>query len=196
MTARYFSSAPLGLVMTAVVLWLMQALIASGPEVFTDPPPRFVLDWVRTPPPEDDIRETPAPDRIPPPLPEPKRQPRTDGDDFDVDVTATPAPPAPSGFDDFDFGQSTSPLVAVMHVQPTYPPDAVRRGVEGTVTVSFDVTELGTVTNVVVLESTHRMFERPAVEAALRTRYRPRVVDGVAQATTGVRKRYSFRMDD
>lgn len=196
MTARYFSSAPLGVVMTAGILWLMQALIASGPALITDPPPRFVLDWVHVPAREEVVRKEPVPERIPPPLPEPSREPASDGDDVGVVAVPTIPPPAPSGFDTFDFGQSTSPLVAVMNVRPTYPPEAARRGLEGFVTVRFDVTELGTVANVVVLESSHRVFERSAVEAALRTRYRPRVVDGVARATTGLHKRYSFRMEN
>jgi hypothetical protein len=45
---------------------------------------------------------------------------------------------------------------------------------------------------VVVIESSHRVFERPAIDAALRSRYRPRVVDGVAVMTTGVRMLYRF----
>jgi protein TonB len=63
------------------------------------------------------------------------------------------------------------------------------------VTVRFDVTELGTVTNVQILESTHRVFEKPAREAALRSKFRPRVVDGAAMATSGIVRRYRFELE-
>jgi protein TonB len=82
-----------------------------------------------------------------------------------------------------------------MHVKPVYPAGAAARGLEGFVTVRFDVTELGTVTNVEVLESTHRVFEKPAREAAHRSKFRPRVVDGVAMATTGIVRRYRFELE-
>ena len=66
---------------------------------------------------------------------------------------------------------------------------------EGWVVVEFDVSGSGTVENVRVIESSHRVFERAAVRAAERFRYRPRVVDGVPQPTRGVRNRFRFEME-
>lgn len=44
----------------------------------------------------------------------------------------------------------------------------------------------------VVVESTDRVFEQAAVEAAYRFKYRPRVVRGQAVEVPGVRNRISF----
>jgi periplasmic protein TonB len=195
MNTRYFSSALLGVLVTGSLLWLMQTLIASGPEVYTKAPPRLELGWIFVASPEV-IVDAPPIDRPPPP-PVPPRTDRRQADSDEAITIPVPAPyrprqPEPSPN---DFGQSNSPLVDVMYVKPVYPADAVARGLEGFVTVGFDVTELGTVTNIRVLESSHRVFEKPAREAALRSKFRPRVVDGVAMATTGIVRRYRFELD-
>ena len=97
---------------------------------------------------------------------------------------------------DITAGTSDGPLVTMLLVQPNYPVDAATRGIEGHVTVMFDVLADGSVANVTVVESTHRVFEREAIKAAHRARYRPRVVDGVALVTRGVRNRYKFELPD
>jgi protein TonB len=195
MNIRYFSSAPLGLLATGILLWLMQTLIASGPDAYTEAPPRMELGWIFVAPPEVIIDDPPL-DRLPPPpvLPRPDRH-QPDSDETITIPQPTPYQPNPPELSPNDFGQTNGPLVDVMYVRPVYPADAAARGLEGFVTVSFDVTELGTVTNVQVLESSHRVFEKSAREAALRSKFRPRVVDGIAMATTGVVRRYRFELE-
>jgi periplasmic protein TonB len=197
MSIRHFSAPPLGLLMTAVLLWVMHILIASGPDAFTTPRPRMELNWISLQPEEDDPIEQPPPKKPPPPRKAPPdlRQQGPAGEVIGVPMPK-PDAPLPAGPGKSDFGQSNAPLVDVMYVRPIYPADAAARGLEGFVIVSFDVTELGTVTNVVVLESSHRIFERAAREAALRSRFRPRVVEGTAQVTPGIVRRYRFEMED
>ena len=195
MNTRYFSSAPLGILVTGALLWLMQTLIASGPDVHTKAPPRIELGWIFVAPREVIIDDPPIVKPRPPvtPPPDDRLQPRSD-ETITIPVR-TPDRPPPPDYSPNDFGQSNSPLVDVMYVKPVYPADAAARGLEGFVTVSFDVTELGTVTNIQVLESSHRVFEKSAREAALRSKFRPRVVDGIAMATTGVVRRYRFELE-
>jgi protein TonB len=64
------------------------------------------------------------------------------------------------------------------------------------VLVEFTVTVTGAVRNVVVIESTDSVFERAAVQAALRFKYRPRVVDGVAVEVTGVQHYIRFEIEE
>ena len=85
------------------------------------------------------------------------------------------------------------PLVAIYKVQPTYPMTAERKGLEGFVTVQYDVNELGAVENVVVVESTNRVFDKAAVTATYRFKFKPRIYDGVALATPGLQDRFRFR---
>jgi protein TonB len=195
MNVRYISSTPLGLLATGSLLWLMQTLIASGPEAYTKPPPGIELGWIFVPPPEIIVDDPPI-ERIPPPpvAPRPDRT-RSESDSGVAIPVPTADVPAPPEFSPNDFGQSNSPLVDVMYVKPVYPADAAARGLEGHVTLRLDVTELGTVTNVRILESSHRVFEKSARDAALRSKFRPRVVDGTATITTDVVRRYRFELE-
>jgi protein TonB len=65
-----------------------------------------------------------------------------------------------------------------VRVDPVYPPQAAARGVEGWVHVRYTVTTAGLVEDVVVVKSSHRMFERAAVAAALKWKYQPALREG------------------
>lgn len=83
----------------------------------------------------------------------------------------------------------------IVRVAPQYPARAAERGVEGYVIVIFAVTPMGSTTNVRVVESTDKLFERNAVRAALRFKYKPKVVDGEATLVQGVTTRIEFKLD-
>ncbi len=64
-------------------------------------------------------------------------------------------------------------------VAPEYPESAFRKGIEGSVEVSFTITNQGAVTNVsVVSADPPEVFDRAAIEAVRRWRYEPKFVDG------------------
>lgn len=198
MMMRYLSSAAAGIAATTALLYLMHFLIASSERVLTDPPDPLRVTWgidieeteaIRDSAPEPPKRH----DLMPPELPPTEDQAGTDR--ITVSWKHTPTGPDTRTFNPDDFRFSNGPLVNVFKVQPTYPLPAVRRELEGYATVQFDVTEAGTVSNVVVIESTHRLFEKPAIEAAYRFRYKPQVVDGVPQITRGLLYRFRFEMN-
>lgn len=196
MNTRYLPSAPMGLLITAGLLLLMQTLIATGPEAYTKPRQRIELGWLYVGPPEFINDEQQSFDKPEPPKQAPRPDNRWESEEsITVPVQTTQLPREPV-FEAADFGQNNGPLVDVMDVRPVYPAEAAARGLEGFVTVKFDVTEMGTVTNVTILESSHRVFEKPAREAALRSRFRPQVVDGVATATKGLVRRYRFELEE
>lgn len=159
--------------------------------------PHHPIPWVRLPPEEHVISDPAVPLRPQPPVPlppDPRRQPKGSGNGWATPPVVSPAPP--SGATDFGAVLLDGPLVSVFLVSPEYPLRAAAQGLEGHVTVEYDVTEAGTVANVVVIESSHKVFETAATEAAYRFRYKPKIVDGVAQATRGLRNRFVFRMED
>jgi periplasmic protein TonB len=86
-------------------------------------------------------------------------------------------------------------LLPIVRVAPMFPPRAAARGIEGYVVVEYTVTRAGSVTDIVVVESSNSIFERPALEAAGKFRYRPRVVDGQPVAVQGVRTMMSFVLE-
>ena len=71
----------------------------------------------------------------------------------------------------------------------------MQRNIEGYVIVEFVVTSSGSVRGVTVGESTSELFERAAIEAALKFKCKPRVIDGVPIEVSGVQNLISFRID-
>ena len=91
---------------------------------------------------------------------------------------------------------SDGEYLPLVRMTPVYPRRAQERGIEGWVTVEFTVTEDGTVADPFVLEAEpENIFNRAAIKAVLKFKYKPMVVNGVAQAVEGVRNRFVFQMD-
>lgn len=72
-------------------------------------------------------------------------------------------------------------IIPVVVIRPMYPRDAAIQGLEGWVKVEFTITEVGTVKNPRVIDAQPpRIFNREALRAILKWKFKPRVVDGVA----------------
>ena len=84
----------------------------------------------------------------------------------------------------------------IVRVAPVYPARALSRGIEGYVDMSFTVTTTGTVKDPVVVFSTSSLFERAAIRAVLKFKYKPRVVDGVPVEVPNVKTRISFQIEE
>jgi protein TonB len=94
----------------------------------------------------------------------------------------------------FSAGLSDRDPLPLVRVEPQYPPQAARRGLEGWVHVRFTITTAGTVEGAEVVKSSHGMFERAALEAVGKWKYQPQTKDGKpveAQSETVLR----FEMD-
>jgi protein TonB len=84
----------------------------------------------------------------------------------------------------------------IVRVAPVYPARALSRGLEGYVDMSFTVTPTGTVEDPVVMFSTSSLFERAAIRAVLKFKYKPRVVDGVPVRVPNVKTRITFKIEE
>jgi TonB family protein len=93
------------------------------------------------------------------------------------------------------FGLPDSDYLPIVKVSPVYPPRAAARGIEGYVVIEYTVTPAGTVSDIVVIESSSPLFERSALEAAAKFKYKPRVVGGESVAVSGVRAIIRFELD-
>ncbi len=72
-----------------------------------------------------------------------------------------------------------------VRINPTYPPKAQRNGIEGFVTLRFDISELGHPINVSVVKSDPRgIFEKQARRALRKWKYDPKMVDEKAVIQT------------
>lgn len=76
-------------------------------------------------------------------------------------------------------------IIPLVVIRPMYPREAAMKGIEGWVKVEFTITELGTVKDPRVIDADPpRIFNREALRAILKWKFKPRVVDGVAMERT------------
>ena len=83
----------------------------------------------------------------------------------------------------------------IVKVAPIYPRRAQTRGIEGYVVLEFTVTTTGAVRDPVVVEAKPKgIFDRAASNAALKFKYKPKVVNGQPIEVPGVRNRITFEL--
>ena len=201
MIGRYAFSVVLGVIVTVSLLFVMQLLIASGKAALTKPRDRAKLEFVRVKRNESLNVEDFTPEKPPKPPETPPEAPPQDMDSMDPDApTINVAPPAVAA--DTSIGGPGGMNIAegdylpIVRVAPVYPARALSRGLEGYVDMQFTVTTAGTVKDPVVIYSTSSLFERAALRAVLKFKYKPRVVDGVPVEVPGVKTRISFQIED
>ena len=72
-------------------------------------------------------------------------------------------------------------IIPVVVIRPMYPREAAISGIQGWVKIEFIITEVGTVKDPRVIEAQPpRVFNREAIRAILKWKFKPRVVDGIA----------------
>ena len=199
MITRYATSILLGSLIALGLLFLMQSMIAGGRPVMKPDAERWIFDFVVAdrPPPLETLTE--RPERAP----EPERRPEpnaVDGiDDFGTSLAismTTPSIGGGAGTDLPGFGLSDGDYLPVVTVAPIYPAAAVRRELEGHVVVEFTVTRTGSTRDPRIVESTSSLFERAALDSALKYRYRPRVINGEPVEVPGVRTLIRFVLEN
>ena len=201
MYGRYAFSIVIGVVVTMSLLFLMQVLIATGKQALTKPRDRAKLEFVRVKRNESLNVEEFTPEKPPKPPETPPETPPQDMDNIDPSApTISVAPPTvatetsiggPGGMN-----IAEGDYLPIVRVAPVYPARALSRGLEGYVDLSFTVTTTGTVRDPIVLFSTSSLFERAAIRAVLKFKYKPRVVDGVPVDVPDVKTRISFQIEE
>lgn len=201
-SGRYMLGLTLAVVVTFCLLWGMQALIAGGNNVLTEAPRGNVLDFIRLKKEQDVTKkerkpQKPAKPKTPPP---PMVQPQMQQANPNADAVSTSfaadiqADASLAGGLSLDTGDGD--YLPIVKVAPIYPRRAQSRGIEGYVIVEFTVTKNGSVRAPRVVEAKpESIFDRAAMDAALKFKYKPRVVDGVAMEVGGVQNKISFQID-
>ncbi len=89
-----------------------------------------------------------------------------------------------------------SDVAPMVRVLPQYPARAQERGIEGYVIVEFTIAMDGTVKDPIVLESQpSKIFDRAALRAIRKWKYKPKVEDGQAVERPGVRVKLPFELE-
>jgi len=161
----------------------MAFLINSDHVVTTLVPPPTIVDIVQTP--EDSKPEIFVRKQLQPPEPPPRMEiskvtPELTEVSSEYDYTPSGLKGISNASDgltiDAQPNQDARPIV---RVNPRYPIDALRDGIQGWVKLAFDISELGQVINVKVLDSEpKRVFDKAAKQALRKWKYRAKSIDG------------------
>ncbi|MEE4186352.1 MAG: energy transducer TonB [Gammaproteobacteria bacterium] len=200
MIPRYAVSLLAGLLVTFTLLWVMQVLIATGKRAIVDEADFKLGDFIRVKKEEivqrdeDEPEKPPEVDEPPPDAPPPQVD--------NLDTSQTISIGGPSGQIQLGelgggrIGLGDGDFLPIVKVAPIYPRRALTRGVEGQCLIEFTVTETGTVRDAFAVECTSSLFESASINAALKFKYKPRVVDGVPKAVPGVQHIITFELED
>jgi protein TonB len=201
----------LGSFVAAGLLFLMQALIASGQTAIVDKGSTRIVDFVRVK--REERLESkrakpdrpPNPDDAPPEAPQPSMENTGDFGDSVQAVEANQTAPVPVSDVDIavspgfgiSAGSADGDYLPIVKVAPVYPRRAVDRGIEGYVIVEFTVTKTGAVRDPRVVEyEPSTIFNKAALAAALKFKYKPRIVNGEAIEVHGVLNKITFKLED
>lgn len=201
MIGRYVFSIVTGTLVTLSLLFIMQLLIEYGEEALSKPRTRHQLDFVRIKRNENLNTEDLTPEKPPKPPEVPPELPPQDLDNVDPNAPTINIPP-PTVAASVEIGGPGAMNIAegdylpIVRVAPVYPARALARGIEGYVDMSFTVTTTGTVKDPIVVFSTSSLFDRAAIRAVLKFKYKPRVVDGVPVEVPGVKTRITFKIEE
>jgi periplasmic protein TonB len=214
MTMLSFIKAPHGpgrafayAVLTTVGLfWLMHVAITGVGGEFEKSQPLPTIDFVRLK--KDAELETR--ERRKPPKPEPPKQPPPPK--MSVDTPPPDQQPLPFAMPKLSLPTTISggpflgsyvggdmsgysDLIPLMRINPQYPRNAARDRIEGWVEFRITINPDGTVKTATPIKSQPRgVFESAAMQAILKWKFRPKIVDGKGVETTGT-QRIEFKME-
>lgn len=194
---RLIIAGAVALAVTFGLFVLMHSLIAANMKEPEEGDPTKIAD-IHMPETEIETRvETEKPEKPDDPEEPPPEMPQPEFDTPDVspDAINMGAPKVQANLNVAGVGgfSSDGEYLPIVKVQPQYPRRALSRGIEGYVIVEFTVTKSGAVRDPVVVEAAPpNVFNKAATKAALKFKYKPRVIDGEPIEVPGVRNKISF----
>jgi protein TonB len=197
---RMIAGIVFGLAIAAALFWIMPYMIETTDRQLDQSGSANFVDFVRLKRNETIHRREikpakPLPPQAPPPLP---ARPQFDSLNPGAETIAISATPVETDIElsgaGFSLGVGEGDYLPIVKVAPIYPQQALVRGIEGYCVVQYTVTRQGTIRDPFVIEEqcTNLMFHRPSLQAALKFKYKPRVIDGQAVEVPGVRNKFTY----
>ncbi|MGK0498485.1 MAG: protein TonB [Oceanicoccus sp.] len=197
---RILIGAALAAVVTTGLFYLMPLLIEMADKSLDENPAAKIADITM---PDREI-DTNLKD-VKPDKPEDPEEPPPDLDQpeiDDVDVNPDAVNMSPTLNADINIGLgggiggADGEYLPIVKVAPMYPRRANSRGVEGYCTIEYTVTKTGSIRDAVAVDCVPKgYFERASVKAAMKFKYKPRVIDGEAIDVLGVQNRFTFELE-
>ncbi len=193
----------LGLAVTLSLFWVMQYLIATADRSLNENTAGTLLDFVRIKRDESIQRRQLKPEKPLPPEAAPPQPPTPQLDDLNpnaekIAISAVPVETDIQMTGGFSLGVGEGDYLPIVKVAPIYPNRALSRGVEGYCVVQYTVTSIGTTKDPKVIESqcTSSLFYRASLNAALKFKYKPRIIDGQAVEVPGVQNKFTYEITE
>ncbi len=205
--SRYLSALILGIGITLILFFIMQALIDSGDQQYRSDSDGQIMEFVRIKDDENlsfkDRRKPkkPEPPKEPPPPPKMivEKQAKPTMNKIKIEIPNIDLPTIAGG-GPFLGNWAGNPLaegdvLPIVRIDPQWPREALVEGIEGYVIVEVLIASDGSVRSAVVLESEpRRMFDRNVIRAVLKWKFKPRIVNGVPVERRAI-QRLDFNLD-
>ncbi len=197
--ARLLFGALLAIPVAGGLFFIMQYLITTADPKIDDTKRRKLAD-IHMPEREIDtnVKEV-KPDKVEDPEEPP---PDLDTPDLDMDMDVEVVNTAPTAQVDVSIsatGMSSGDgeYLPIVKVAPIYPRRAQTRGITGYCIVEYTVTTSGAIRDPVAVDcQPEGVFEKASVKAALKFKYKPRVVDGEAIEVAGVQNKFTYTLEE
>lgn len=187
-----------GMAVTLLLLTVMYGLIASGDISSEQQGLKKIADiWQTDRSITDQVKQL-LPEKPDKPLEPPPEMPYIE---MELNAPTGAISMAAPNFDGLKVSMSGSfsrdtDYIPVYVPQPDYPPIALRRGISGYAVIEVIITETGGVRDPKLVEEypENKGFGKYALRAAKKLKYKPRVIDGVAEEVPGVFYKFSFQI--
>ncbi len=198
-TVRLAVGAALAVPVAGGLFFIMQYLIATANPDIDEEKTRKLPDIFM---PERDIETNLA--EVKPDKPDDPEEPppELDTPDLDMDMNLEAVNMAPSSGVDVaiagggGLGASDGEYLPIVKVAPIYPRRAQTRGITGYCIVEYTVTKSGSIRDPQPVDCLPAgIFERASVKAALKFKYKPRVVDGEPIEVAGVQNKFTYELE-
>ncbi len=201
MNLRLLISLFLAFLVTVGLFILMPALIETGNQGLDDKPRIKLADIVMPPQEivtniEEKKPEKPQePEQPPPDLAQPQMDIQ-----FDPSRMVNVAPQQARVDISIEMGRGIAggegEYLPIVKVAPIYPRRAMSRGVQGHCIVEYTVTRTGATRDPFPVDCQPQgYFEQASVAAALKFKYKPRVIDGDAVDVPGVQNKFTYELE-
>ena len=205
--SRFLASLLLGVAVTLVLFFIMQALIDSGDQAYRSDSDGQIMEFVRIKDDESlslkDRRKPkkPEPPKEPPPPPKMivEKQVKPTMNKVKIDIPNIDLPTIAGG-GPFLGNWAGNPLaegdvLPIVRIDPQWPREALVEGIEGYVIVEVIIAADGSVASAVDIESVpRRLFDRNVIRAVLKWKFKPRIINGVAVERRAI-QRLDFSLD-
>lgn len=197
---RFLAVAFVAAFITVVLYLLMHLMISQSSSVNTDSD-NITIDFTKVKVPDDVQQRKRVVPKKPPPPKEPPPPPKMNVQQNQQVVNNMPTLNVPNldlgvGGDGPFLGavgqvnmSEEGGVIPIVRIAPQYPRKALMAKIEGWVKVKFTISPSGTVTNPEVVDAKpRRIFDREAIRAILKFKFKPKIVNGqgVEQVATQV----------